>query len=129
MPMADALRTNPSSRSVRRCRVLWVIKVLAPGGAERLLQTMAEAHDQTKIELHCAFLVRRDEAFVRELEAHGVRCHHVGAAKFFWPVALWQLIRTGHFDIVHIHSPLFGSIARLAAKAQRKASRPALVAT
>ena len=31
-----------------------------------------------------------------------------------WPLALARLVRTGRWDVVHVHSPLPGSVARLA---------------
>lgn len=45
-----------------------------------------------------------------------------------WPLRLASLIREGTWDVVHVHSPLPGSVARLAARSMRGA-RPKLVAT
>ena len=46
-----------------------------------------------------------------------------------WPLRLAELVRDGEWDIVHVHSPLPGSVARLATRTMRKADRPKLVST
>ena len=38
-----------------------------------------------------------------------------------WPLRLTELVRDGEWDIVHVHSPLSGSVARLATRTMRKA--------
>ncbi len=102
-------------RSDRRIRVLWVIKALGPGGAEQLLLSAARTHDHSSFDIESAFLIEDDPSFVADLEAAGVRCHRLtaGRSPHLWPYRLRTLIDEGHFDVVHVHSPLPGSVARL----------------
>ena len=123
-PQVDFLARRP-------IRVLWVIKALGPGGAEQLLLSAARVHDRDEVELECAFLIEDDPSFVADIEATGVRCHRVTAdgTSWLWPWRLRQLIAHGEFDVVHVHSPLPGSVARLGARSVRSARRPELVTT
>ena len=120
-----------SSPSLAPIRVLWVIKALGPGGAEQLLLSAAQVHDRTEVDLECAYLIEDDPSFVADMEANGVPCHRVtaGGMPYLWPWRLRRLIANGSFDIVHVHSPLPGSVARLGAMTVRRSLRPALVTT
>ena len=115
----------------RRIRVLWVIKVLGPGGAEQLLLSAARVHDHDRFDLECAFMIEDDPSFVADVEHAGVPCHLVTEGRWgpFWPLRLRQLIATGGFDVVHVHSPLPGSVARLAARSVRPSRRPETLTT
>jgi len=114
-------------------RVLWLIKGLGPGGAERLLVSLARAHDRRRVELAAAYVLPWKEALVPELEAAGVRVSCLGgergAADPRWIARLHRLLREEHFDIVHSHSPLVASVARAVVRTMPKRSRPALVTT
>ncbi|MCB0983579.1 MAG: GNAT family N-acetyltransferase [Ilumatobacter sp.] len=111
--------------------VLWVIKGLGPGGAERLLVALAGAHDPEVATFECAFVVPWKDHLVADLEARGVRCHCLSTSRRDprWPIRLARLARSSRFDVVHVHSPLPGSIARLAARSVPKARRPVLFTT
>ncbi len=111
-------------------RVLWVIKGLGPGGAETLLAAAARAHDRAKFHIECAYVLPYKDHLVGRLEAAGVRTHCLGRSDRDpqWPRALTSLIRTGEWDVVHVHSPLTGSVARAAVRSMG-ASRPKLVTT
>ncbi len=52
-------------------RVLWLVKGLGPGGAERLLVEAARAHDLSRVQLTCAFVLPWKDHLVAELEAAG----------------------------------------------------------
>jgi glycosyltransferase involved in cell wall biosynthesis/GNAT superfamily N-acetyltransferase len=119
---------------VRPIRVLWVMKGLGPGGAERLLGAAARAHTMGPegFQIECAYVLPWKDHLVAELEAAGVRTHcvSVGRTDPSWPVRLAKLIREGDYDVVHVHSPLPGSVARLVVRSIRPASaRPGLVST
>ena len=101
-----------------RHRVLWLIKGLARGGAERLVSVMAPRIDRTRFEVEVAYLVPDADAFVPDVEAAGIRMHCLQARRNVeprWPASLQRLLRQGRYDIVHSHSPLAGSVARLVA--------------
>ncbi|MEM8619410.1 MAG: GNAT family N-acetyltransferase [Actinomycetota bacterium] len=112
-------------------RVLWVTKGLGPGGAERLLCAAARAHDSDRFAIECAYVLPYKDHLAEELEQAGVRTHCLSKRRRdpLWPLRLTQLVRNGDWDVVHVHSPLPGSIARLSARTMRDARRPLLVAT
>ena len=112
-------------------RVLWVVKGLGPGGAERLLVAAANAHDGERFQIECAYVLPWKDHLVGELESAGVRTHCLSVCRTDrrWPLRLAKLIRSGDYDVVHVHSPLPGSVARLAARSMRSADRPGIVST
>lgn len=112
-------------------RVLWVIKGLGPGGAERLLCAAARTHDASRFHIECAFVLPYKDHLADELERAGVstRCLSRRRTDIRWPVRLTELIRNGGFDIVHVHSPLPGAVARLAVRTLPRRGRPKLVST
>ena len=111
-------------------RVLWVIKGLGPGGAETLLAAAARAHDRAKFHIECAYVLPYKDHLVGRLEAADVRTHCLsrGNRDMRWPLALARLIRDGNWDVVHVHSPLTGSVARAVVRTMG-ADRPSLVTT
>jgi glycosyltransferase involved in cell wall biosynthesis/predicted N-acetyltransferase YhbS len=108
-----------------------VIKGLGPGGAERLLCAAARAHDRDRFHIECAFVLPYKDHLAEELERAGVRTHCLSRKRtdYWWPRRLVELVRDGEWDIVHSHSPLPGSVARLATRTIRKSERPKLVST
>ena len=109
---------NQSPANVRRdrpVRVLWLIKGLGRGGAERLLTLMGPRIDPARVEIEVAYLLPWKDAFVSRLMDAGlsVHCLRGGGRLPFWMWRLRRLLQTGHYDIVHSHSPVAGSIARL----------------
>ena len=114
-----------------RVRVLWVVKGLGPGGAERLLCAQAGAHDHDRYEIECAYVLPWKDHLAEELERAGVhtRCLSTTRSDPRWPLRLWKLVRDGGWDVVHVHSPLPGSVARAAVRSMPAAKRPRVVAT
>jgi glycosyltransferase involved in cell wall biosynthesis/predicted N-acetyltransferase YhbS len=112
-------------------RVLWVVKGLGPGGAEHLLAAAARTHDHARFHVECAYVLPWKDHLVADLEAAGVRTHCLSSTRrdLRWPLRLSRLVRSGHWDVVHVHSPLPGSVARLATRSLPKESRPRLVTT
>jgi glycosyltransferase involved in cell wall biosynthesis/GNAT superfamily N-acetyltransferase len=108
-----------------------VIKGLGPGGAERLLCAAARAHDHERFHIECAFVLPWKDHLAEELERAGVKTHCMSRKRTDrrWPLRLAELVRDGDWDIVHVHSPLPGSVARLATRTMRSADRPSLVST
>jgi glycosyltransferase involved in cell wall biosynthesis/GNAT superfamily N-acetyltransferase len=122
-------KDNP--RADARIRVLWVIKGLGPGGAERLLCAAARAHDRNRFHLECAFVLPYKDQLADELERAQVKTHCMGRTRTdrYWPRRLTRLVRDGGWDVVHVHSPLPGAVARLATRTIPRAKRPCLVTT
>lgn len=113
-------------------RVLWVIKGLGAGGAERLLVWAAQTHDRRWVSIDVAYVVGRKDALVEELRDAGVEVRWLGdaeAGSAAWPRRLRGLVRSGDYDIVHVHSPLVAAVVRLFCLPWGRARRPVLVYT
>lgn len=111
-------------------RVLWVVKGLGPGGAEHLLAAAARCHDRQRFHIECAYVLAYKDHLVGDLEAAGVVTHCLSRADrdLRWPLRLARLVRKGGFEVVHVHSPLPASVARLAARGMGT-HRPRFVST
>lgn len=113
-------------------RVLWVIKGLGPGGAERLLVEQAAAGDRTHFHYECAYLLSWKQHLVPELEALGVPTHCLNVHSELdprWVVHLQRMLRRERFDVVHVHSPAVAAVTRVLVRTLPRAHRPALVYT
>lgn len=112
-------------------RVLWAVKGLGPGGAERLLVSTAGALATTTPELgiECVYVVARKDHLAADLERVGVATTSLSRSHRDprWPLRLARTVRSGEWDVVHVHSPLIGVVARLATVGLR--ARPGLVTT
>ena len=115
----------------RPVKVLWIAKGLGPGGAEHLLLAAAATHDRELVSLECAYVLPWKDHLASRLEQLGVRTHCVSTRRRdrLWPLHLRNLVRSGDFDVVHVHSPLPGSVARLIVRTMPKSTRPAVVCT
>jgi len=114
----------------RRTRVLWLVKGLGPGGMERLLVHHARLGDRDRFDYSAAYLVERPNSVVPELQELGVTCTRLGrgnGAGFGWVRELRGLVRSSGIDVVHAHSPMPASVARVALRASKR--RPRLVYT
>jgi glycosyltransferase involved in cell wall biosynthesis len=115
---------------VAMMRVLHLVKGLGPGGAERLLVSLAGSRSDD-VEVEVAYLLPDKSHLVPELVAAGVTPHllagRLGLADPRWPLRLRRLVRRSRPDVVHLHSPAAASVARVVLRAQR--SRPAIVST
>ena len=122
----------PVTRRPRR--VLWLIKGLGPGGAERLLVEHAAAGDHERFTYEVAYVLDWKQHLVPELEALGVRTHCLGVRSRARP-ALDRTARiaccgASDYDVVHAHSPVVASRrARSRCARCRRARRPAFVYT
>ncbi len=114
-----------------RIRILWVIKSIGRGGAEILLLNAARLIDHEQFDVSCVFIEVRDGDLLRELEGAGVHCFNLSAGRGGLAgrlLALGGLVASGHWEIIHVHSPLPGSVARIASL-WHGLSRPILVTT
>src|SRR5688500_1575284 len=99
-----------------RIRVLWLIKGLGPGGAERLLTASAVVRDREAFDYRAAYLLPWKDRLVPELETLGidVACLSVRDERDLrWAGRLRSLLLTSPVDIVHIHSPYAAGVGRL----------------
>ena len=111
--------------------MLWLSKGLGPGGAERLLVSLARTIDRSKFELHAAYLLPGKTQMADELRSAGVVTICLGGESPLdvrWVARLRQVVGSLRPDIVHSHSPHPASLARPALLALGP-RRPALVYT
>jgi len=111
---------------------LWLIKGLGPGGAEHLLVQQAAVSDAARVAYEVAYLMPQKQHLVPELEALGVRTHCLDAPDerdVRWVPRFRNLVARGRFDVVHAHSPVSASFARVAVRSLPRSSRPAFVYT
>jgi glycosyltransferase involved in cell wall biosynthesis len=102
-----------------RVPVLWLIKGLDRGGAERLVTLMAPRIDRRRYDVEIAYLLPSADGFVEELRGEGVSVTCLGAPRSIhpsWPQQLRAFLRERRFAIVHTHSPLPAAVARLLAR-------------
>jgi glycosyltransferase involved in cell wall biosynthesis len=115
-----------------RISVLWLVKGLGPGGAERLLTTAASVHDQRAFRFEVAYLLPWKDHLVAELAALGVpsTCLDVHDERDLrWAGRLRRMLARGRFDVLHAHSPYPAGVARLVARTLPRRVRPRLVYT
>lgn len=117
-------------RADGRVKVLWLIKGLGPGGAEQLLLLSARVADRERFDIRLAY-VRPDKThLVPEFVAAGLVPQRLGATtrgRLGWVRDLRKAMAA--VDVVHAHSPVLASVARLAARTVPASHRPAVVTT
>lgn len=99
-----------------RQRILWLIKGLARGGAERLVSVMAPRLQRSRYDVCVAYLLPEADAFVPDLRSSDVEVVCLDAGRSVepgWPRRLRALLRDEPFDIVHTHSPMPAAVARV----------------
>lgn len=99
-------------------RVLWLIKGLGPGGAERLLVGAARSIERDRFDVSAAYLLAWKDHLVGELRDAGVTAVCLGARGDLdprWVMRFRRLVHDRRIDIVHAHSPVAATAARLAA--------------
>ena len=115
-----------------RIRVLWLTKGLGPGGAERLLLSFAARADRRRFDIQAAYLLPWKNHLVQALESLDVRSTCLYGARVGdprWLYRLLCLVREQEIDVVHVHSPLVASQARLALRTVFHGDRPRLMGT
>ncbi|MPZ93387.1 MAG: glycosyltransferase [Propionibacteriales bacterium] len=98
-------------------RVLWLVKGLGRGGAEKLLVNLARCLDPSVVRLDVGYVLPYKDALADDLSAAQVRVHCLNRSggRWTWPWTLRSLLAGGAFDVVHSHSPVVAAAARLLA--------------
>jgi glycosyltransferase involved in cell wall biosynthesis len=112
--------------------VLWLVKGLGAGGAERLLVSLARVADHDHFEYVVGYVLPRKTAFRPALEAAGVRVvclSEPGSGRLGWIRRLRRMLAAERFDIVHTHSPVVAGVVRVVARLSPRRGRPVLVST
>ena len=116
-------RKDPSSDATAPKTVLWLAKGLGKGGMEQLLLNHARASDRKLFSYRAAYLVDRPHSVVEDLRSEGVPVRRLGNGRIAnprWIRDLLAELRDGEVDILHVHSPLPGSIARVVLAVTRR---------
>lgn len=112
--------------------MLWLVKGLGPGGAERLLVAAATAHDRSRFDLEVAYLLPWKDHLVAELEGLRVPAHCLDVRDerdLRWAGRLRRRLTEHPVDVLHAHSPYAAGIARLVVRTLPRRRRPRLVYT
>lgn len=123
---------SPRGVPSRRIRVLWLIKGLSAGGAERLLALMAERRDRDRFAYEAAYLLPWKDGLVPRLRAAGVPVGCLRGGNEFdlrWALRLRRRLRRRPVDILHLHSPYVAGVARLVVRTLPKRFRPRVIST
>jgi glycosyltransferase involved in cell wall biosynthesis len=112
--------------------VFCLIKGLGRGGAELLLLAQVRERDNVRFDYHVAYLTPKKNALVSSFEAAGVgvTClDATGSAAMNWMGRLRRLLVERDIDVVHAHSPVAATGARVVLRTIPKARRPRIVTT
>jgi L-malate glycosyltransferase len=112
--------------------VLWLVKGLGPGGAERLLVTSARWRDRQRLLVRAGYLLPQLMTLAPELEAEGVPVTCLGRRQILdprWLITLRRSLVQDPVDIVHAHSPVAAVGARIVARSLPRRLRPGVVVT
>lgn len=115
-----------------RLRVLFLIKNLAPGGAEQLLLTHLHLIDRTRFETHVAHVLDAGGEFMEDIRRScdaTIRLSRRNRTRSHGGWGLARLLLTTRYDVVHIHSPVLGSMARVLLRLRPRRVRPRIVST
>ncbi len=113
-------------------RVLYLVKGLGPGGAERLIVAAASAHNRSALALRLAYLLPWKDALVPELENLKVPTTCLNVRREWdlrWGMRLRRELIENPADILHAHSPYPAGIARLVVRTLPRRLRPRIVYT
>lgn len=113
-------------------RVLYLVKGLGPGGAERLIVAAASAHNRSAFALRLAYLLPWKDALVPELERLDVPTTCLNVRRELdlrWGMRLRRDLMENPADILHAHSPYPAGIARLVVRTLPRRLRPRIVYT
>jgi glycosyltransferase involved in cell wall biosynthesis len=128
---APHAQSSPTD-DTRPTRVLWLVKGLGPGGAERLLTLMAQRRDRSRFAVRAAYLLPHKVALVPDLEAEGVPVACLGRSRLVdprWLLTLRRSLVQEPVDVVHAHSPVAAVGARLVVRSLPRRRRPRVVTT
>lgn len=100
----------------KKSNILWLIKGLGLGGAEKLLTSATPYLDMTTFNYQVGYFLPWKDTLVPELEETGlgVHCFNVKSVADISAISkLVRYIRAHNIDLIHAHLPHTGIIARL----------------
>lgn len=130
--MSDGLIQGEKPDGPRRLRILWLIKDLDPGGAEKLLLSLAKVRDSNAFDYELAYLIPSCKTLLPDFEAEGISVHCLSNGRDLdlrWAWRLRRMLKCRRFDIVHPQMRYPAIIARLVVRSLPRRHRPRLVVT
>ena len=103
---------------VHRKKVMWLIKGLGAGGAEKLLSTAIPYLNHADFEYEVAYMLPEKNDLVRDFQQAEIPVFCLGRTKPYDLAVIFRLarlLRERKVDILHIHLPLAGILGRFAA--------------
>jgi glycosyltransferase involved in cell wall biosynthesis len=101
-----------------RRKVLWLIKGLFPGGAEKLLAMSLPYLDREAFDYQVVYLLKKMNDLAPEFEKHGIPVSCLNMEKAYDLRVIFKLaklLRERKIDILHTHLPYAGIVGRPAA--------------
>jgi L-malate glycosyltransferase len=102
-----------------RKKVLWLIKELNTGGAEKLLSTALPYIDRDTFDYQIAYLFKSTRDLIPEFERQSIPVSCLNMKNVYDLRVIFKLVhllRERKIDILHTHLPYVGIVGRLAAK-------------
>jgi glycosyltransferase involved in cell wall biosynthesis len=97
-----------------RRRILFLIKGLGRGGAEQIIASAAPHLDRSRFDYEVAYLLPWKDALVKDLDDAGVPAICLnGSRGAAWVSRMRRLVSSGRFDLIHAHSPVAATAARV----------------
>ena len=104
---------------IQKQKVLWLIKGLGLGGAEKLLTLSLPYIDRDRYDYEVAYMLPWKDALVADFQHEDIPVHCLKQTKSYDLRALWRLnrlLRERNVDVLHVHLPYSGVIGRIASR-------------
>jgi len=114
-----SLPQRDEAQMARPCKVLWLIKGLGVGGAERLLAASVPYLDRSRFDYEIAYFLPQKTAFVEHFTSHGIPVFCIDSRNLLDPriiSRLTRLLKEREVRILDIHLPYPGVIGRIAGR-------------
>lgn len=128
--VSPAPQPSTATPGAEDLKVLHLVKGLGPGGAEHLLLATARSGVRPR-RMDVAYLLPWKNHLVEPLASAGALTTCLAGARIYdprWLIRLRRMVRDGGYDVVHLHSPVSGALARLMIRGTVR-HRPAVVST
>jgi L-malate glycosyltransferase len=105
-----------------KLKVMWLIKGLGSGGAEKLLEYSLPYVNRNAFQYQVTYFLPRKNVLVPQFERAGIPVHCLGINRPYDLRAIWRLfclLRREKVDVLHIHSPYPAILGRIAARFAR----------
>lgn len=106
-------------RMARRKKILWLIKGLGLGGAEKLLVLALPHLNQQRFDYEACYFLPWKNALVQDLQTGNIPVFCLDQRRHFDPrvvIKLARLLRERSPDLVHMHLPYAAIVGRMAAR-------------